>query len=336
MEHEKILTISIAAYNVEAYIRETLESLLHDDIADDLEILVIDDGGTDHTLEIAAAYAEVYPESVICVHKENGGYGSTINTGIARAKGKYFKQLDGDDWYDAEGLRSLVRVLKQTDADLVLSSYYKVTEPKMTKEYCDIAEHLPAGQYSMEELTFPKCVSMYSVTYKSQLLREHNIRIAEHCFYTDCEYATYPNAFVKTVEVTHDPVYCYRLGRAGQSMSLEGLRRHIDDHRHVVGRLLEKRQEVGEGSNGYAGLLRRRMLGEALLHYDHLYMLEISRKNKKRILQYDSTLKKQDLPIYEELGRTVGMIRWLRKSGGRLYTILCLYVRIKKKMKARG
>ena len=58
----KILTISIAAFNVEKYIRETLTSLCDDEVIDDLEIFVIDDDGKDHTLEIAKEFANKYPK----------------------------------------------------------------------------------------------------------------------------------------------------------------------------------------------------------------------------------------------------------------------------------
>ena len=52
----KVLTVSIAAYNVEKYIRETLDSIVSTNVIDDIEILVIDDGGTDSTLSIAKEY----------------------------------------------------------------------------------------------------------------------------------------------------------------------------------------------------------------------------------------------------------------------------------------
>ena len=107
----KILTVSIAAYNVEKYIQNALESLLVNNI-DDLEILVEDDGGTDNTANIVKEYEKKYPGIVKLVQKENGGYGSTINKSIELAQGKYFKQLDGDDWYDSENFEKLLKLLR--------------------------------------------------------------------------------------------------------------------------------------------------------------------------------------------------------------------------------
>lgn len=60
----KILTVSIAAYNMEKYIRQALDSLIDERVIGDLDVFVIDDGGTDRTFEIAKEYAAKYPHSI--------------------------------------------------------------------------------------------------------------------------------------------------------------------------------------------------------------------------------------------------------------------------------
>ena len=64
----KLLTISIAAYNVEEYIRNTLDSLIVPEILDKLEVFIVDDGGNDDTLQIAREYEAKYPETFHAVH----------------------------------------------------------------------------------------------------------------------------------------------------------------------------------------------------------------------------------------------------------------------------
>ena len=96
----KVLTIVIPAYNVEQYIDRCLESVTtHVDSLDDLEIIVVNDGSKDNTLELAQRYAVKYPQSVRVIDKPNGGWGSGINRGIEEATGKYLKTLDSDDWF---------------------------------------------------------------------------------------------------------------------------------------------------------------------------------------------------------------------------------------------
>ena len=110
-----------AAYNVQDTISRALDSLLDQRISNDLEIFVVDDGGKDATLSIAQRYADKYPNTVFPIHKENGGYGSTINESLSRASGKYFKQLDGDDWFITKNLVEFIEILKNTEADCVIS-----------------------------------------------------------------------------------------------------------------------------------------------------------------------------------------------------------------------
>ena len=146
----KVLTISIAAYNVEKYIRQALDSLLIKDI-DKLEILVEDDGGTDGTADIVKEYEKKYPNSIKLVHKENGGYGSTINKSIGIATGKYFKQLDGDDWYDKSNLQKLVNILEKINSDVVYSPYVEVYEKNNLKKTIDSIEK-DEGEYKISEV----------------------------------------------------------------------------------------------------------------------------------------------------------------------------------------
>ncbi len=229
----KTLTISIAAYNVENYIRQTLDSLIDESVIDDLEILVIDDGGTDKTLEIAQEYANRYPQSIFPVHKVNGGYGSTINTGIEIATGKYFKQLDGDDWYQTENLKSFISALKNTNSDCVLTYFYQYHE-KNDEYICkECFNYIEEGEYNIEKLELKERFSIKNATYRTDLIKKMNERLTEHCFYTDAEFATYPVIHVNSICVKHLPIYVYRLEREGQSISLEGIKKHYKDQEIV-------------------------------------------------------------------------------------------------------
>ena len=127
---EKILTISIAAYNVENYIKKTLDSLIIEEILPKLEIFVIDDGGTDGTADIVEKYANKYPASISLIHKDNGGYGSTVNWSIEHATGKYFKLLDGDDWFESRNLTDYISRLEKSTADAVISNTYEIRDGK--------------------------------------------------------------------------------------------------------------------------------------------------------------------------------------------------------------
>ena len=92
----KLLSIAIPCYNSQDYMAHCIESLLPG--GEDVEILIVNDGSKDDTAKIADEYAAKYPTIVKAIHKENGGHGSAVNTGIENATGIYFKVVDSDDW----------------------------------------------------------------------------------------------------------------------------------------------------------------------------------------------------------------------------------------------
>lgn len=122
----KYITFTVPCYNSAAYMRRCLDSLLV--YQEEVEIIIVDDGSTDATPDIADAYALQYPETVRVIHKENGGHGSGVNAGLAAAKGKYFKVVDSDDWLDARSLqKTLFRIMQwernHEQADLIVCNY---------------------------------------------------------------------------------------------------------------------------------------------------------------------------------------------------------------------
>ena len=95
----KVLSLCIPSYNMEAYLGRCVDSLLAEEVIDKLEIIIVNDGSKDRTLEIANAYRDRYPQSVVVVDKPNGHYGSTVNAALKVATGRYFRLLDADDWF---------------------------------------------------------------------------------------------------------------------------------------------------------------------------------------------------------------------------------------------
>ena len=125
---EKVLTVTVPAYNVERYLNQTLESFIHEDIMKDIEVLIIDDGSKDRTALIGKQYEQRYPDTFRVISKENGGHGSTINRGIREANGDYFKVVDGDDWVNTSDFVKLVQELKSCTAEYVVTNYYEVND----------------------------------------------------------------------------------------------------------------------------------------------------------------------------------------------------------------
>ena len=151
----KVLSISIAAYNVEKFIEETLASLCNEEVINDLDIIVVNDGSKDKTTGKVMRYVEKYPESIRIINKDNGGYGSTINTSLPLAKGKYYKLLDGDDWYDTYNLERLVNILKKCETDLVVTPHVQVVNETREETIVTPFKNIEVGkEFSFEN--YPK------------------------------------------------------------------------------------------------------------------------------------------------------------------------------------
>ncbi|WP_340851692.1 glycosyltransferase family A protein [Ligilactobacillus salivarius] len=218
----KILTIVIPAYNVENYLDEILPTFLDNELLNDIEIIIVNDGSKDNTAIIASEYEKKYPQTVVLIDKENGGHGSTINSGIKHANGKYLRVIDGDDWVDTNALKNFVNKLKSLDEDLVLTPFNNVYITNNQKEKIEFKDIIPEKKYSFEEVSssLSRAYQIHSATFKTEIL--HKIpKIAENCFYVDQEFIMYPIPFIKTLMLIDETVYQYRLGTSGQSVAVK-------------------------------------------------------------------------------------------------------------------
>ena len=96
-----LLSIVIPAYNIRDYIHRNIESFqkVDDKFKDKFELLVVNDGSKDDTVEVLEQLLrEENRLNIRIISKENGGHGSAVNRGIDEAVGKYLKIIDGDDW----------------------------------------------------------------------------------------------------------------------------------------------------------------------------------------------------------------------------------------------
>ncbi|MCA2390889.1 glycosyltransferase family A protein [Lactococcus sp. NH2-7C] len=220
----KILTVTIPSYNTEKYIDECLPYLIDERIISDIEILIVSDGSKDNTVSVAQKWADKYPDSIRVIDKENGGHGSTINRGILEATGKYFKVVDGDDWVVTENFVKLVDYLKQVEVDIINNPYLEHNEettvetPMMNLEISarNIVEH----DQVVEQIKIPP---MHTITYRTSILKDNEIKIDEKMFYVDVEYICYPLPFVKTSVYLNFPVYVYRTNSGTQSMAISNM-----------------------------------------------------------------------------------------------------------------
>lgn len=301
----KILTISIAAYNVEKYLEKALDSICKSNVLDDVEVIVVDDGSTDKTGEIGAGYAEKFPNSIRSISKENGGHGSTINTGLEEASGKYFRVLDGDDWFDSDGFSKYISKLKDIDADLVISDkklVYPDHEEPVEFEFLKENQVLDIS----DKYPYDIC-TLSTMTVKTSLLKQKNIKITENSFYVDLEFVVHCMLLANTFSYIHENVYMYRRGIDEQSVSKKSMLRNVK----MLSKITEGLYFIVENSD--ASRRSREFSYGRIKHatgalYRTYFLLDKFYDSKRNIIAFESNLKS----IYPESFCKIGEDSFIR------------------------
>lgn len=252
----KLLSIAIPCYNSEKYMRKCIDSLLAG--GEDVEILIVDDGSTrDRTAEIADEYAAQFPTIVKAIHKENGGHGSAVNTGIANATGLYFKVVDSDDWVKEDAYLKILSTLRElagggTALDMLVSNFVYEKEGEKRKKVMHYHHILPKDQL----FTWDDChhfikghyILMHSVIFRTRLLQENEIKLPEHTFYVDNIYVFEPLPFVKNMYYLDVNFYRYYIGREDQSVNESIMISRIDQqikvNKIMIDYLVERKAEL--------------------------------------------------------------------------------------------
>lgn len=106
MERKYKISIIMAVYNVEQFVAESIESVIAQDIGfENIQLILVDDGSRDNSLEICRGYAQKYPQNILLIHKENGGVSSARNEGLKHVQGEYVNFLDSDDLLTSDTCR---------------------------------------------------------------------------------------------------------------------------------------------------------------------------------------------------------------------------------------
>lgn len=324
----KTLTIVVPTYNVEKYLGQCLESFVIPEIMNDLEVLIINDGSTDSSPLIGQNYVNNYPETFRLVTKENGGHGSTINKGIEKATGRYFKVVDGDDWVLQEGLIHLIKFLKTVNTDLVLNNYYWVDDSTGNRS-CEVNQVCPGITYG-EEVSFDHISSkiffkMHAITYRTAILKRIPDKIDEHCYYVDMEYMMFPLPYISSIATIPDFVYMYRIGQPTQSVTIENMQRRCSQHERVVHRLLDyyKKNITVTEEKKYC---MSKIIARSVTSQYKIY-LSFNVSQLLSLVELENLLKSEYDEIYKMINHPAVFL--LRISGYKLYNLISKAVRLK-------
>ena len=219
MTNNPKVSILTPIYNVSRYLPECLDSLVSQTL-DDVELICINDGSTDNSLEILKEYASRDPR-IIIIDKPNGGYGQSMNMGLDRARGEYIGIVESDDFADSVMFEKLYEVAKANDCDIVRSNRYDLTEAG--SRYNEILRGLPYGTVfcpEEEQAIFDPAPCIWTSIYRRDFLEENGIRFLETpgASFQDTGFVYKSLIAAKRMMLVKDAYLHYRMDNAGSSV----------------------------------------------------------------------------------------------------------------------
>lgn len=186
------ISIIVPVYNVEQYLRQSLDSLVNQTYPN-IEIVAINDGSPDNCIGILREYA-ARDARVVIIDKKNEGVAAARNDAMKVARGDYFMFADGDDWIELNACERLIKVMAEYKPDVVMYSYYREYADKtlekrdifpkdfiiFDEEQCRQLHRRHAGAIG-EELAHPEnfdaICSLCTKLFRADIIREHSDEI---------------------------------------------------------------------------------------------------------------------------------------------------------------
>ena len=184
------VSVIIPVYNVKEYIKECLDSVINQTYAN-IEIICIDDCGTDNSMDIVQAYTNIDDRIKIIHHTCNKGLAPSRNSGLDNATGNYIFFLDSDDKLELTAIENLLDKILETKSDIVISKTHTYTFDKTNlqlqkrvEEVTDYLNFIPQDTYLVDEFNLDEAILKISCVawgklYSKRFLDEHRIRFVD-------------------------------------------------------------------------------------------------------------------------------------------------------------
>ena len=318
MDKMKYITFAIPCYNSAAYMKHAVDSILV--AGEDVEIIIVNDGSKDNTLEIAHQLEGYYPNIIKVVDQENGGHGSAVNAGLAHATGKYFKVVDSDDWVDAEALTCILDTIKNFEAqdqeiDMFISNYVyeKVDEHKQkVVKYTNVLPQEKVFTWNeVGRFHVDQYILMHSVIYRTDLLKLCQLTLPKHTFYVDNIFVYYPLPHVRDMYYLDVDFYRYFIGRSDQSVNEKNMIARVDQQVFVTKMMID----MYDMKRVMPRRLRDYMVNYLAIMMTVSSIILIRSKNKENLQKKQELwtyLRKKDLKVFMKirygiLGQTMNL-----------------------------
>ena len=246
------VSIIIPIYNVENYLKECLDSVLAQTLTD-IEIICVNDGSTDSSLDILRQYVQKDPRIKI-IDKENSGYGASMNKGLDTATGEYIGIVESDDFVKNTMFEDLYKMANKNSLDLVKSDfYYYTTYNNRSRQAGKIKRRTLGKVFNIKNdcRVLKMMPTIWSAIYKRDFLKENNIRFLETpgASYQDTSFAFKTLSAAKRMMFTNRAYLYYRSDNANSSVKSKGKVFAICDEWEEISRFINERPEIKEVVN---------------------------------------------------------------------------------------
>lgn len=195
------VSIIVPIYNVENYLETCIESLINQTLKD-IEIILVNDGSTDNSINIAKKYAEKYPEKIIYLEKENGGLGDARNYGMPYAKGEYIAFLDSDDYVEKDMYETMLEKALEENSDMVECDFWW-EYPNRKKQDIGV---LYEGKH--EALVKARVVA-WNKLIRKDIVDKYKIQFPKRYKYEDVEFFYKLNPYLNKISFVKKPFIHY-------------------------------------------------------------------------------------------------------------------------------
>lgn len=224
------VSVVVPIYNVQGYLRQCLDSLAKQSL-EDIEIICVNDGSTDSSLDITMEYVNSDSRFKV-IDKANSGYGNTVNMGFDLASGEYIGIVESDDFVEPHMLERLYSCAKENSLDVCKGGfYYYYSAPQERKIPCVIAPNYLYDKVfcpSQDLKSLKKKIALFNIKptvwsaiYKSDFIKQSGIRFTETpgASFQDTAFSFKVWAAAKRVMLLKECLLCYRQDNEASSIN---------------------------------------------------------------------------------------------------------------------
>ena len=303
------VSIVLPIYNVGQYLKESLDSLINQELKE-IEIICVNDGSTDNSAEILEEYRKKDNRIIVINKPNNQGTGIARNDGLKLATGECIGFVDPDDWVKPNMFKRLYEVLKEKDVDIVMSLPDGFNEGTQTLEPFpyfvegNFSPDLDNKIFNWREISpfkYPMCV--WNKLYTKKLFDENNISFAEGLDFEDHKVIFKSLLCADKIYFIREKFYVYRFNRGGSILS-DNNRRLLD---HIE--IFDIVENILKETNTYDSLRMDFLFYKIhnILYYYSMIKEEFKEEYRQKMVEAiaETDLKEEELkellPKYPEL-----------------------------------